>query len=93
MKMPYINGFLNNLNKSTLEKLHLKTGFLAQIEVKSPEAKKEFFVDRKERPTEATFVAYKKPFWAEDLKRKAGLASYKKTRFQPENYPKMQPHF
>jgi hypothetical protein len=63
---------------STLEKFLLKTGFLAQIEVKSPEAQKGFFVARKERPTEATFVAYKKPFWAEDLKRKAGLASYKK---------------
>jgi hypothetical protein len=52
-------------------------GFLAQIVVESPELQKGFFVGTKERPTEAPFVAYKKPFWGEDLKRKAGVASEK----------------
>lgn len=47
---------------------------LAQIAVESPEFKKLFFPGAKERPTEATFVPWKKSFLNEDLERKAGGA-------------------
>ncbi|GEM55461.1 hypothetical protein B0A58_08575 [Flavobacterium branchiophilum NBRC 15030 = ATCC 35035] len=43
--------------------------------MENPEVPNGFFVATKERPAEAPFVANKKPFGTEDLKRKAGLAS------------------
>jgi hypothetical protein len=40
---------------------------LALMVVKSPELKKLIFPDRKERPEEAPFMAWKNSFFSEDL--------------------------
>ena len=45
--------------------------------MQSPELIKGNFLDKKERPAEAPFIAEKIRFISEDLQRKAGISFYK----------------
>lgn len=48
--------------------VHKSDSLIAPIATKSPEAKKRIFLDAKERPKEAPFVAVEKKLLDEDLK-------------------------
>ena len=53
----FLRRFLLRRNDKTDENILMETSALAQIEVKSPELKKLIFLARKQRPTEARFMA------------------------------------